>query len=184
MSMAAKSTTDNSKKKPNAIVPSETRTRWAKPVSQSVDRLTKGLLGKHGFTHGAIATKWPDIVGETMARHTLPEKIVFSRDGVTGGTLHLKTDSGAFATQLMHQEPQIIERINTFFGYKAVVRIKLIQGPIPQHKTERQVRPSRPLNEVEVKDLAGTVATVDDPELKEALERLGANIVRRDKDTD
>lgn len=184
MAMAAKSTTDKSTKKPRGIVPSETRTRWAKPIAQSVDRLTKGLLGKHGFTHGVIATKWPDIVGENMARHTQPEKIVFSRDGVTGGTLHLKTDSGAFATELQHREPLIIERINTFFGYKAVVRIKLIQGPLPQPKGDPLGSPPRPLNETEAEDLAHTVAMVDDPEIKEALERLGSSIKGRRKDAD
>jgi len=182
--MAAKSTTDKSKKKPRGINPSEVRTRWAKPVAQSIDRLTKGLLGKHGFTHGAIATKWPDIVGENMARHTQPEKIVFSRDGVTGGTLHLKTDSGAFATQLQHQEPQIIERINTFFGYRAVVRIQLIQGPLPQSKADPLGAPPKPLTETEAEDLAHTVALVDDPEIKEALERLGTSIKGRHKDED
>jgi len=184
MTMAAKSTTDKSKKKPRGIVPSETRTRWAKPVAQSIDRLTKGLLGKHGFTHGVIATKWPDIVGENMARHTQPEKIVFSRDGVTGGTLHLKTDSGAYATQLQHQEPQIIERINTFFGYKAVVRIKLIQGPLPHLKDDPLGKAPRPLSPTEAKDLAQAVAMVDDPEIKEALERLGSSIKGRRKDAD
>jgi len=190
--MATKPTTENGPKsskdkarnkaggKPRGIVPRETRTRSPRPVSQAIDRMTKGLLGKHGFVHGAIATKWPEIVGDSMARHTQPEKIVFSRDGATGGTLHLKTDSGAYATELQHQEPQIIERINTFFGYRAVIRIKLIQGPLPaQHKAEQHVEPPRPLSESEIKGLAGAIANVDDPELKEALERLGENILGR-----
>jgi len=187
--MSAKPTTNKNKngtpKKPRGIVPSDTRTRWAKPVAQSIDRLTKGMLGQQGFTHGAIVTKWPEIVGENVARHTQPEKIVFSRDGATGGTLHLKTDSGAFAMELQHQEPQIVERINTFFGYRAVVRIKLIQGPLPRtHKADQQANPPRPLNKAETRDLAGTVASVDDPELKEALERLGEKILGRSKKAD
>lgn len=186
--MATKSTKPPSvgkKNKPRGINPSEYRTRWAKPVSQSIDRLTKGLLGKQGFSHGAIVTKWPEIVGETMARHTQPEKIIFSRDGATGGTLHLKTDSGAYAMELQHQEPLIVERINTFFGYKAVDRIKLIQGPLPRtHQADRHTKPPRALNSAESKALAGTVADVDDPELKEALERLGKNILGRHKDAD
>lgn len=146
-----------------------------------VDRLTKGMLGRHGFAHGAIVTKWPDIVGQDMARHTQPEKIVFSRDGVSGGTLHLRCDSGALATELQHMEPQILDRINTFFGYQAVVRIKLVQGPLPrvQGGLKRQV--PRPLSPEEAKDLAGAVANVDDPELREALERLGQSVLGRPK---
>ncbi|MBL4613787.1 MAG: DUF721 domain-containing protein [Magnetovibrio sp.] len=164
-------------------MPSEYRTRRAKPISQSIDRLTKGLLGKQGFSHGAIVTKWPEIVGETMARHTQPEKIIFSRDGATGGTLHLKTDSGAYAMELQHQEPLIVERINTFFGYRAVVRIKLIQGPLPRtRQTGLYSRPPQPLDPIQTKTLAETIARVEDEELKEALERLGKNIMGHHKD--
>ncbi len=116
-----------------------------------------------------------------MARHTQPEKIVFSRDGVSGGTLHLRCDSGAFATEIQHLEPQIIERVNTFFGYKAVVRVKLIQGPLPKIKGEPAAQPARPLSADEAKNLSGTVANVDDDELREALERLGQSVMAKEK---
>jgi len=172
--MAKKSTS-----KPKGIIPSDVRGRTVRPLSQTVDKLTKSMLGRQGFTHGAIVTKWPDIVGDTIARHTAPEKIVFSRDGVSGGTLHLRCSSGALATQLMHQEPQILDRINTFFGYQAVVRIKLIQGPVPSHK-ETETKAPRPLSEAETRDLAKTIATVDDPELREALENLGKSVLGQD----
>ena len=147
-----------------------------------VERLTKSMLGRHGFAHGAIVTKWPDIVGNDMARHTQPEKIVFSRDGVSGGVLHLRCDSGALATEIQHLEPQILDRINTFFGYKAVIRVKLIQGPMPKTKGQPAARAPRPLSAVEAKNLAGTVANVDDDELREALERLGQSIMGRKKE--
>lgn len=186
--MAAKPTDKKSqgaKARDKGIVPSEKRVRWVKPVAQTVDRLTKRVLGRHGFTHATIVTKWPEIVGDTMARHTQPEKIVFARDGASDGTLHLKTDSSAYALELQHQEPQIVERINTFFGYRAVVRIKLIQGPLPQrHPAARQGKPPRPLSAAESRDLSGVVDTVDDPELKAALERLGENVMGRNAKKD
>lgn len=168
--------------KPKGIVPSDIRTRAPKPLAGMVDRLTKSMLGRHGFAHGAIVTKWPEIVGNDMARHTQPEKIVFSRDGVSGGTLHLRCASGALATEIQHLEPQILERINTFFGYKAVVRLKLIQGPLPKPKGEPATKAPRPLSIAEAKNLAGTVANVDDDELRQALERLGQSIMGRAND--
>ncbi|MCW8915025.1 MAG: DciA family protein [Magnetovibrio sp.] len=176
--MATKSSKSGKKYKARTIEPSDIRTHRVKPVAQTVDRLTRGILGNHGFAHATIVTKWPQIVGDDMARHTLPEKIVFSRDGATGGTLHLKTDSGAFAMELQHNEPLVLERINTFFGYRAVVRIKLIQGPLPRNReTAQRAKPPRPLSKAETEAIAGTVATVDDPELQEALARLGRNVM-------
>lgn len=168
--------------KPKGIVPSDIRGRSPRPLSRMVERLTKSMLGRHGFAHGAIVTKWPDIVGQDMARHTQPEKIVFSRDGVSGGTLHLRVSSGALATEIQHLEPQILERINTFFGYKAVVRVKLIQGPLPRAKDQPAAKPPRPLSADEAKNLAGTVANVDDEELRQALERLGRSIMGQEQD--
>jgi len=168
-------------------VPSDFRTRKANPLGRAVDRLTKGLLGKNGFTHGALITQWPDIVGAQMAHHCQPQKIVFSRDGATGGTLHLKADSGAFATQLQHQEPQVVERVNSFFGYKAIDRIRLFQGPLPAQRgtpagRDRQAPP--PLNPAQTRQLAKTVAMVEDPDIQKALMRLGTSIRRRDKGDD
>ena len=167
--------------KPKGIVPSDVRARAPRPLARMVERLTKSTLGRHGFAHGAIVTKWPEIVGNDMARHTQPEKIVFSRDGVSGGTLHLRCASGALATEIQHLEPQILERINTFFGYKAVVRLKLVQGPLPKSKGEPEAKAPRPLSATEAKNLAGTVANVDDDELRQALERLGQSILGRTK---
>lgn len=164
-------------------MPSDVRARSSRPLSRMIDRLTKSMLGRQGFAHGAIVTKWPDIVGQDMARHTQPEKIVFSRDGVSGGTLHLRCESGAQATEIQHLEPQILERINTFFGYKAVVRVKLIQGPLPKPKGDKLAKPPRPLTEEETKNLAQTVAVVDDnDELRQSLERLGQSIIARSSD--
>lgn len=186
--MAKKSTPKKAatKTKNKGINPSEVRTRWVNPLGKTLDRLTKSMLGRQGFVHGAIVTKWPEIIGENMARHTAAEKIVFSRDGVSGGTLHLRCDSGALATELMHLEPQIVDRINTFFGYQAVIRLQLVQGPLPNRTAQggqRLAPPPRELNPTEAKEIAETVAIVDDDdELREALERLGQSIKSRNED--
>jgi len=154
------------------------RGRSPRALSQTVNKLTKPMLGRHGLTRGALLTKWHDIVGEELSRHTTPEKIVFARDGVSGGTLHLRCDSGALATELIHREPLILDRINTFFGYQAVLRIKLIQAPLSRKKAAR-VKPPRSLTKKEQQDVSKTVSTVEDEELRDLLEKLGTSIVSR-----
>lgn len=172
------------------IVPRETRSRKPRALAGLVDTLTKPLLDRHGFVHGAIATKWPDIVGDDMARHTQPEKIVFSKDGVSGGVLHLKCASGALATEIQHLEPQILERINTFFGYRAIVRLVLKQGPLPQSRGKAGGKAQTggataepPLSAADAKalaqTLADTLAQVDDEELRAALAKLGEGVLKR-----
>ena len=166
--------------KPKGIIPSDKRGRTPRALSHTINKLTKSMLGRHGLTKGTLLTKWVDIIGETMAEHTSPEKIVFARDGVSGGTLHLRCSSGAYATQLQHQEPQILDRINTFFGYQAIIRIKLIQAPLP-HKPRQRHNAQRPLSKDQAHNLSKTVDVVDDNELHDVLERLGSSILMRNR---
>ena len=99
--------------------------RKFRTISASVEKITKPIFGKRGFGEAAIVTDWPHIVGATMARHTIPEQISFPRSGRTDGTLKLKIDSSALALELQHLTPQLIEKINTYFGYTYIKNIKI-----------------------------------------------------------
>ena len=94
-------------------------------LSQMVPKLTRAAFRNRGFHQASILTDWTDIVGVEMAAKSCPEKI--SRDGV----LMLRVD-GPIALEIQHLEPQLLERIATHFGYRAVVRIAIRQGPLPQ----------------------------------------------------
>jgi hypothetical protein len=82
--------------------------------------------------------------------------------------------ASAFATEAQHLEPVLIERINAFFGYGAVARLTLVQGPA----LNAPVAPPklRPLSAVEQQALDARVAGVADPELRAALQRLGSAV--------
>jgi len=167
--------------KPKGIHPSSVRRRKMQSLSQTIGKLTKSMLGRQGFTQGAIITQWPDIVGAAMARHTVPEKISFSRDGVSHGTLLLRCESGALATELQHQSPQILDRINAFFGYQAVTQIKLIQAPVAASR-KPQNEPQRALNAAEAQSLSETIAPLKDEDLRKAFEKMGTSIFIRNSD--
>ncbi len=152
-------------------------------LAVTVARITKPLFGRRGFAEGAVIGDWPSVVGSEFAQHTSPERIVFGPGTRREGTLHLRVDSGGRATEIQHFEPQIVERINGYFGYRAVARLKLIQGPLPPRKTVSPAKP-RPLSANEEKDLEERLADVDDGELKSALEGLGrAVLASRDEES-
>ncbi len=50
-----------------------------------------------------------------------------TRDG-QGGVLTIKVE-GAMALELQHLAPQIIERLNSYYGYPAIGKLNIIQGP-------------------------------------------------------
>jgi len=149
-------------------------------LAGTLRKIAKPLFGRRGFGDGAILTGWPAIVGTEIAAHSAPEKIVPARGGEDGGTLHLRIQSGSLATELQHLEPQVLERINTYFGYRAVGRLKLVQGPLPR-RAEPARRPPRPLTADEEKSLAADMETVTDADLRRALESLGRAVAGRNR---
>lgn len=158
----------------------EKRGGRAKTVATVAERLTRPLFAKRGFADGAVLTEWPRIVGDTIAGFSMPERIGFPPGKRTGGTLHLRVAPGGFAVELQHLEHQLIERINGYFGYHAVARVKIVQAPLP----EPAPPPPPPLPELapdEERAVAQATAPVDDPDLKERLESLGRAIRSREK---
>jgi len=95
--------------------------------SKTADFVQK-LLGDKGFVTIDILKNWSNIVGEDLSKDTLPEKLDFPKDSQAGGTLLVSVSSGALALELQHKTPIVLEKINTYFGYKAVDHIKIIQS--------------------------------------------------------
>ena len=155
---------------------SDTTRRWGKvrTIADIMPGITRDTLKKRGFVQGEIITRWRDIVGPDLADSTAPEKLDFPRSERRGGTLQIRV-AGAAALSLQHEEPQVVERINRFFGYAAVARLKLIQAPIPAADDQPNA-PLRELDEKEIRSVESEVEDTRDPELRDALARFGRSI--------
>ena len=80
--------------------------------------------------------------------------------------------AGTAALELQHSEVQILERINGFFGYPAVSRLRLIQAP-PPRSSYRPAPVNRRVSAAEEIELAEAVRDIRDPGLRAALQGLG-----------
>ena len=135
-----------------------------KRLSAFVPKLTREAFGGRGFHRATVLTDWPAIVGPRVAARTCPEKIG------RAGTLVVRA-AGAFAVELQHMEPVLLERIATHFGYRAVTRLAIRQGPLPERPAEPPQ--PRPLSADEARALDDQVAAVPDDGLRAALASLG-----------
>ena len=147
-------------------------------IGEFSQRLTRKPLGKRGFTETALIAEWPLIVGADQALGSLPLKIVFPPGERRDGTLHVRVASGGLALEFSHREPLIISRINGYFGYGAVARLKIVQGPVTP-RARRAVKAPPVLAPEQEKALQATTSVVEDPEIREALTRLGRNLAGR-----
>lgn len=146
-------------------------------IAVPADRVTKPIFGRHGFASGALVVDWPAIVGSAVAAHTLPLRIRFSPQDRSDGTLEMKVSSSAFSTEIQHLEPLILERINSYFGWKAVARLKLKHGPLPVRQPVRPT-PPEPAAAVSAR-LEAVLEKVEDEDLRAALARLGKYVAAR-----
>jgi hypothetical protein len=127
---------------------------------------------RFGFIQHSIVSRWSEIVGDRYARASSPESIRFPAGRKVGGVLTLLVD-GAHAPLIQHLTPMIVEKVNRFFGYAAINRIVFRQGkpPAPAPRPER-----RQLHPVP-KELGEGLREITDPELRQCLESLAAQIV-------
>ena len=135
--------------------------------------LTGKVLGRRGLAFGGLIAEWPSIVGPRMADRTSPFRIVFPHGQRENAVLHLRVAT-AVALDIQHLEPQIVERINTFFGYKAVAKLKLIHATMS--RAARPIPRPRPLGAAETEAIASAAATIPDSGLGEALARFGRTL--------
>lgn len=101
------------------------------PVSleQSLAGVAKAAFKKRGFAHERILTRWEEIVGSHIASHSLPVKLSFPSGGRAGGCLTIRAWNG-IGLELQHCESQLLEKLNVYFGYRAVERIRIVQAPV------------------------------------------------------
>lgn len=147
------------------------------PLSELTDAIARKAFGKRGFATSEILTGWSDIVGDELARLSLPEKLSFPRGKGDGGTLLVRVD-GAAALELQHLEPVLIGRINRLCGFRAVARLRLVQGPLPQTGEAPPAAPA-PLSRAAADELEALLCATGDPELRAALDRLGRGVLSR-----
>jgi len=135
-------------------------------VGATASRIAAPIVGRQGG--GVLArlkAEWSAVVGAELARGTWPDGL--GRDGA----LKLRVMPG-LALELQHRAPLLIERINLYFGRDAVVRLVLVQGPLPLASLNPKPPPAE-LAAGEAQALDRRLAEVADPELREALAGLG-----------
>ncbi len=153
-------------------------------LGQSINRITNPAMRRRGFAEAAIVTRWQEIVGRPLSDHSRPFRVVFPRGQRLDGTLHL-TVTGAFAPEVQHLAPQIVERINSYFGYGAVKRLELHHGRVdarPHASAKGKDGAEAPAAAPDAA-LSATIAKVENPDLRAALDRLARTRANSRADT-
>lgn len=147
-------------------------------LNSALPGVSDPLFKKRGFAKGEIIRRWADIVGPELSQLCQPISLKYGRGASLEGTLTVKA-SGAAATLITHESDQILNRINSYYGYRAVGKLKIQQGR-PQGASgleNDRTKQAQDLNPEAESNLSGQVEGIQSPELRKALMGWGREIL-------
>jgi hypothetical protein len=148
---------------------------YPRPLADLINRCLGEAFARQGFASADIVTHWPDIVGPEIAAHAEPIKLRWPRGGDEApepATLELRVE-GPAAIEIQHLSGVIVERVNRFFGWRAIDRIAIRQAPLARRARSR---PARAPSAEATARVAARLPDIADADLRAALARLGAAI--------
>ncbi len=143
---------------------------FLKPTSALVPDILKQIPGLDPRLAQLMAA-WPHIMGEPLCQFCKPDKITGGNRAGDAKILQLLV-VGAASLEIQHQQNQILERINGFFGFRWIDGLRLTQGLMPPKR-------ATPPNRAVQKPSAPAPANLDNIEneaLRESLRKLSAHI--------
>ena len=151
----------------------------ARPVGAYVARALDPAARARGFATTALLADWPSI-GAELATFTAPDRVVWPRrrnEAETAnapkarrgeGAVLLLRVSGPRAIEVQHRAGPILERVNGYFGYRAITEMRILQAPVAR-LGKRPAPPAPPPAETSL-PVSGAI---EDQGLRRALARLG-----------
>jgi hypothetical protein len=167
---------------PKNVLP---RRKGIQQIKALLEDCLEPTLKAKGFASAQIHLHWAEIAGAALAPWSEPVSLKWPprapgadpAGAQSGAVLTIKVE-GAFALEMQHRVPQVIERVNGFFGWRCVERIMLKQGPLAKREIS-QARPRRELTADSSRELDGLLQDIGNPALKASLARLGVGVMGR-----
>ena len=102
---------------------SKTYVQGLRPFGNTLPRGVKGTLKKNGYNYSEIISKWSMLVGKDISNCSYPKSIKMKK-GNSNATLIIGIKRGD-EIQIEYSKKEIMDKINSYFGYKLIDEIKL-----------------------------------------------------------
>ena len=86
-------------------------------------RGVKGILKRNGYNYAEIINKWSELVGKEVSNYSHPKSIKMT-SGDKNGILVVAVKRGN-EINIEYSKKEIVNKINSYFGYKLINEIKL-----------------------------------------------------------
>jgi hypothetical protein len=146
---------------------SKTYVQGLRSFGNTLPRGVKGILKKNGYNYSEIISKWNMLVGKEISNYSYPKSIKMTR-GSNNGTLMLAVERGN-EINIEYSKVEIINKINSYFGYKLIkdIRLEAINSKLNKNKNKNNLSKfyknyKKKINEIENKDLKKSLSELVD----------------------
>ena len=143
----------------------QTYIQGLRPFSSSIPKTLKKHLRKGSYNYSNIVDNWTSIVNKNISDACYPVSVKMKKS-MKDGTLVLNVIHGK-EVEIEYTKNEIIDKINSFFGYNCIgnITLKIIENKI--NKLDKILPKIKNLNSVEKK-----IKNIDNKQLKISLKNL------------
>ena len=147
---------------------------YFKQIGDTHPKILKTKLKKVNFVEMSVIKNWKEIVGDDIAKNCWPIKIFFSDGNNSNGKIAIKVKRG-WSLEIEYKNQEIIEKLNQYFGYKAISKINIIQNfeeytvESKKNKIEKKITKKKFFKEI---------TNIKQPKLQKALLKLDKTLFK------
>ena len=140
----------------------QTYIQGLRPFSNSIPKTLKKHLRKGGYNYSNIVDNWTKMVNKKISDACYPITVKMGKD-MKNGILVLSVTHGK-EMEVEYEKKNIMENINSFFGYNCISKIIL---KISQYKKNKQIRVLPKIKDIDM--IESKINKVNDKHLKSSL---------------
>ena len=163
------------------------RTFIPQSIGETLRKVNRQFTSKNNRLEFIIHSKWPEICGKYFEEYTKPMEIsrIANFENDLGETVYKNflnvSVAPAAAIELQHFKDKIIEKINSFFGYRAIFDLRIHQNYIPNLNVHRKQMKSKEINKKDMELISKKVNDLTNTKLKNSLLNLAEKITIEEK---
>ncbi len=153
------------------------------PLEKNISQILKPIFVKGQKTKdnflviNNLNKNWQKIIGDKCWQFCTPKKIKFEKNKKADGVLTIAANSSAIAFYLEASTNQIIENIASYYGYKIISDIRIIQEP-KVLVGEKLAEINQNISQKSKDLIFNSTLEIKDQELREILQKLGKSILK------
>ena len=135
-----------------------------RPFSNSIPKTLKKHLKKNGYNYSNIVDNWTRMVSKKISDACYPVTVKMGKE-MKDSTLILNVIHGK-ELEVEYEKNQIIDKINSFFGYNCIsnITLKIIQEKIEEKKLFPKIK--------DIDEITKKIQKVDNSQLKNSLNKF------------